>query len=328
MTLTDEDLIGYVLDLLDAPERAAVGAHLLTHPADAARADAVRAALAPLAVDRLPDEPPPGLALRTLARVAQHVADTEPRSQPEHATPADVVRAALGTPKRRLGPPSDRPESRAVGGRFRGELLVAASIGLFAVGFVLSAVSRMRYNSDVAACQNNLRAIHQGLTSYSDRNGGQFPQIGGPAYPTADTFVAALAVEEFPNKFRPSCPAEGRSDADNRTGLAQAVRYAYTLGHRSPNGDVLGLRRTDFLDENDCVPISADYPVASAYPGSVQTSPHVRGNNVLYVGGNVRFATTTTVGLNGDDIYCNRHGQVAAGVDRADAVLGRAGDRP
>ena len=328
MTLTDEDLLGYVLDLLDPAERAAVGAHLLTHPADAARADAVRAALAPLAVDRLPDPPPEALALRTLARVAQHVADTEPRSRPDHATAADVVRAALGSPKRRLGPPTDRPESRALGGRFRGELLVAASIGLFAVGFVLSAVSRVRFNSEVAACQNNLRAIHQGLTNYSDRNGGQFPQIGGSAYPTAETFVSALAATEFPSGFLPSCPAESRSDADARSGLVQVVKYAYTLGHRSPTGDVLGLRRADYLDETDCVPIAADYPLPSGFPGSGMTSPHVRGNNVLFVGGNVRFATTTMVGMNGDDIYCNRNGQVAAGIDRADAVLGRAGDRP
>ena len=163
MTLTDEDLIGYVLDLLDPAERAAIGAHLLTHPADAARADRARVVLAPLAADRPADPPPPGLALRTIARVAQHIADTEPRSHPDHLSAVEVVQTAIGTPKRRrLGPPTDRPESRALGGRFRGELVVAACIGLLAVGFVFSAVSRMRYNRDVAACQNNLRAIHQG----------------------------------------------------------------------------------------------------------------------------------------------------------------------
>ena len=327
MTVTDEDLIGYVLDLLDPAERAAIGAHLLTHAADAARADRARIVLAPLAADRPSNPPPPALALRTIARVAQHIADTEPRAQPDHSSAVDVVCAAIGTPKRRrLGPPTDRPESRALGGRFRGELVVAACIGLLAVGFVFSAVSRMRYNRDVAACQNNLRAIHQGLVSYSDRHAGQFPQIGGSTYPTAETFVSALVRDgEFPGGFRPSCPAEAKSAAS----VLQAVRYAYTLGHLSPTGDVLGLRRSDAVsDENDYIPISADYPVASAYPGSGLTSPHVHGNNVLFVGGNVRFATTTTVGLNGDDIYCNRDGRVAAGIDRTDAVLGRVGDRP
>ena len=34
------------------------------------------------------------------------------------------------------------------------------------------------------------------------------------------------------------------------------------------------------------------------------------------------------VGVDGDDIYRNQLGQVAAGVTRVDAVLGRAGDRP
>ena len=49
---------------------------------------------------------------------------------------------------------------------------------------------------------------------------------------------------------------------------------------------------------------------------------------VLYMHGNVRATTSAAVGPNGDDIFRNHYGRVAAGVNRADAVLGRAGDQP
>ena len=62
--MTDEDLIGYALDLDDPDERVAAAAYLAAHPAAAARLARVRAALAPLAADRDDPAPPPGLAVR------------------------------------------------------------------------------------------------------------------------------------------------------------------------------------------------------------------------------------------------------------------------
>jgi hypothetical protein len=50
--------------------------------------------------------------------------------------------------------------------------------------------------------------------------------------------------------------------------------------------------------------------------------------NVLFAGGQVRMTTSPLIGPNGDDIYRNVFGRVAAGVDRSDVVLGRPGDRP
>jgi len=57
-------------------------------------------------------------------------------------------------------------------------------------------------------------------------------------------------------------------------------------------------------------------------------SPHGGSMNVLFVGGNVRATTSPLVGPGGDDIYRNVHGQVAAGANRSDAVLGGPGARP
>ena len=55
---------------------------------------------------------------------------------------------------------------------------------------------------------------------------------------------------------------------------------------------------------------------------------HRTGQNVLYVGGHVRFCTATKVGIDGDDIYLNQMGAVGAGANRFDTVLGFGGDVP
>ena len=105
--------------------------------------------------------------------------------------------------------------------------------------------------------------------------------------------------------------------------------YTYTLGYRVPGGDLYGLRRPDgSTDELDLVPITADFPSTEAAPTAGPTCPHTQGMNVLFVGGNVRVTTSALVGPGGDDIFRNVFGEVAAGADRTDVVLGRPGDRP
>jgi prepilin-type processing-associated H-X9-DG protein len=153
----------------------------------------------------------------------------------------------------------------------------------------------------------------------------RFPQVGTEAYPVAGSFVAALAdAGQVPPGFRPACPAAGGTPvADARAVPPSAVGYAYTLGHRGPGGTVQCLHRTHAAgEENDLLPVCADVPAATT------VAPHAHGQNVLFAGGHVRFATVPTVGVNGDDIYLNLFGRVAAGVDRADAVLGVGADRP
>src|SRR6185503_1248134 len=131
-------------------------------------------------------------------------------------------------------------------------------------------------------------------SGYADTHGGRYPQVGTGAYPTADSFVQALAdAGQCPPGFCAICPAS-RSDA-------AAISYAYPLGHRAANNVVLGeWRSTEAGAENDLIPIAADYPVAAAAPGGGPTSGHRYGQNVLYMGGNVRFAAVATVGVNGD----------------------------
>jgi prepilin-type processing-associated H-X9-DG protein len=349
--MSDEDLIGYLFDLLDPNERAAVAARVQTDPAVAERFARLRADAALLltvaeAEREEPPAPPTGLAVRTIARVAQHVVEHEPRRPApagtespvaaflrEYADESPEIDIQFGPGTRAPGfaddraptpapPPTDGPDHRS-GSRFRADLLVAACLAFVGIGLVLSGIARARYEQRVSACQNSLRTLHNGLAGYADHDPqGRYPQVGTPAIPTADAFATSLVdLGHLPAGYKPGCPATPDCPA-----------YTYTLGFRAPNKEVVGLRRpnanSDPADENDLMPISADLPTASAAPGDGPVSPHGRCMNVLFVGGHVRPVTSPHVGPNGDDIYRNVFGHVAAGADRTDAVLGRTGDRP
>ncbi|AMV23859.1 hypothetical protein VT84_05560 [Gemmata sp. SH-PL17] len=347
--MSDADLIDYLFDVLDPADRSLVAARISADPHTAARLEQLRASVAPvLATAEAEREdmpaPPPGLALRALARVAQHVVEHEPRA-PE-PTGSDAISAFLrefssspptelefgsgtrakvpGAPRtpRPAPPVSDGPDPQP-SRRFRADLLVAACIAFVGFGLVSSGIAKARQQQRIYACQNSLRTLHVGLAGYADSDPqGRYPQIGTPAHPTADTFAASLSDQgHLPAGFRPGCPA-----------AADYIAYAYTLGFRTPNDEILGLRRADAMapagEEHDLMPIAADFPTASAAPFAGPVSPHSGCMNVLFVGGNVRPTTSALVGPGGDDIYRNLFGQVSAGASRTDAVLGRPGDRP
>ncbi|MBP3959978.1 hypothetical protein J8F10_32455 [Gemmata sp. G18] len=346
--MSDEDLIDYLFDVLDPADRSLVAARLNADPSATARLERLRATVAPVLTAARTEredapEPRPGLALRTLARVAQHVVEHEPRkSEPapsdlavatflrEFASspPTEIefgsgTRAKVPADRTRTAPPvTDGPDPQS-GRRLRIDLIVAAGIAFLGFGLISSGIVKARQQQRVYACQNNLRTLHNGLAGYADSDPqGRYPQIGTAAHPTADTFATSLSDQgHLPAGYRPGCPAS-----------ADYIAYAYTLGFRAPNDEILGLRRPDALapagEEHDLMPISGDFPTANAAPGAGPVSPHAGCMNVLFVGGNVRTTTSPFVGPGGDDIYRNLFGQVSAGANRSDAVLGRPGDRP
>lgn len=343
--MADEELIGYLFDLLDPDDRAAVAARLEADPEVAARLDRLRMDAAPMlsvmeAEREEPPEPPPGLAVRAVAAVARHVVAHEPREagvETAQAAVAAFLRQYTDAPRElnfdhgtrakpsrcepRPAPPVDRPEFRS-GARLRADVLVAACIAFVGFGLVLSGVAKARHDSRVTACQNSMRTLYGGLAGYADSDPqGRYPQIGTPTHPTAETFAASLAdLGYLPAGYTPACPA-----------APGPAPYAYTLGFRGPNDELLGLRRpTDgsASEEGELMPVAADYPSGSAAPGDGPLSPHGRSMNVLFVGGNVRLTTRAEVGPGGDHIYCNVDGRVQRGANSRDAVLGRPGDRP
>ncbi|HSQ55120.1 MAG TPA: hypothetical protein VLM40_05185, partial [Gemmata sp.] len=248
--MTDVDLIGYLFDALDPEEQTQVEVYLRSHPDLAMRFDETRLALAPLEADRDQAFAPEGLALRTLARVAAHLAVHQPsagKPEPVEAIARDlnaelpVGTGSLASPARPRAqlPPRDEPELTAIGGRFRFDILVAGCIALFACGLVFSSIGKLRERNQMVACQNTLRTVHVGLTGYADTHNGQYPRVGVGTNSTAETFVQALVASgQLPIGFQPCCPAAPPT-------AQSPVSYTYSLGYRAPDGGLVGLRRSD-----------------------------------------------------------------------------------
>jgi hypothetical protein len=309
----DEHLIGYLLNALDPVTHQRVAAYLRAHPAARDRLTRMEQALAPLAEDRDHPDPPPSLLYGTLARVAEyHV-----RALPDAPVPSPHQ---VGNPARRWLRPVDG--------------LVAAVLLVLAGGLLLSFVSKQWQNQQRLACANNLRQFWVAVSQYADHHGGTFPRVEpeGPRS-VAAVYIPVLQRDGLLAGVRIQCPASGR-DGTPGVSLAELERlyradperfrsvarelgggYAYSLGYWE--GETLcGLTRR--CDEQ--TPILADCVSANGQGNSLNHGQP--GQNVLFVGGAVRWCVQPTVGPEGDDIYLNQAYQVLAGLNRQDAVLG------
>lgn len=257
-----------------------------------AEQDTVRAQLA--------DDP---AAQRQLARIQKLLAPLAvDREHP--APPANLVTSTLARLDGSLA------QTKVYSGSARRwlELAVAASIGMLAFGLVATGINKMQVENQKYACQNNLRALSVSLHAHADTHAGSFPQVGTVTAPTAGDFRSLLT----PIDWRPNC----RNDLPD-------LGYTYTLGYRSPHGELMPVLRQ--ADANPFTPLVADLPGRGIFLNG-PTSPHGRGQNVLFADHHVRFQTTP---LNGSDhIYLNDDGEPRAGKHVRDAVLGRPADKP
>jgi hypothetical protein len=316
----DDNLVGYLLNNLDAGERRQVEAHLRASPAARARVEKLRQALAPLAEDD-PDQPPPDLILNTLARVAEHRC----RNLPAAPRPSPHQ---LESPPRRW--------SR------RADVLVAAVLLLIVGGLGAPWLVKQWAAYEREACANNLRAFWLALGAYADRSpDGAFPQVQkeGPQS-VAGVFVPVLKdAGTLGSDVSVLCPAQGqrqplpyttrqleelyqtRRDDYNLVARDLSGSYAYSLGYWE-NNTIRGLHR----DDGDYLPILADRSLAAGQGNSPNHGG--AGQNVLFIGGQVRWCTQRTVGWKGDDIYVNKQYQVFAGENHDDTVLGHSDSSP
>jgi prepilin-type processing-associated H-X9-DG protein len=322
----DDALIQYVLGDLPAAERDAVRERIASNSADASAAARLQLVLEALRTGPGESvEPPTGLVTDTIGRVASAL------------LAAGVRPGAVTTPAPRRPTPirvPDRVRPRSGSPFFPSwrwaDVTVAAGIGLLAVGITLAAIGRVRQENQTLACQKRLHDLHTALVSHADTDAGRFPLIGAQDTPTAGSFVVPLArTGHLPAGA--SCPAADPDDAATVSvptgpdwGVTK-VGYTYHLGYRPAGGDLVSLRRGEAGDQT---PLCADMPTVAASPCTGPVSPHPRGQNVLYVGGHVRFSSTGRAGLNGDDIYRNDAGEVRAGLRAEDATLGRPNDVP
>jgi len=312
-----EHFVEYLLGSLDPVTQARVEAYLDEYPAARERLQLLEAALAPLADDAEPSAPPPGLVMATLARGAEQRCSLPSAPAPSRHQVGNVTRRHF----------------RAV------DWVAAAVLFLLVGGLAFPFVLGQWRQHERLACANNLRQLFVSLSGYSDQNEGEFPRVEptGPRS-VAGIFVPLLndagllpqssidcparsnhppskcSVAEMERLYREN-PSEYRSMAARLAG-----HYAYCLGYKE--GDSLqGLRR----DSGDALALMAD---RSTDAGANSDNHAGAGQNVLYVGGNVRWCVRPDVGEDRDNIYVNRLYRVNAGVCRGDSVLGASDTQP
>ena len=289
----NEQLIDYALGQLTPAVRVAVENRLVIDPVAARKVELLKLRLAYLATDRAEELPPAGLALSSIAHVAEYLAN-HPNGEPVPPT----------TPKTWA---NDRPNFI---GRPRADILVAASIAFVFLGLLLPGIQKLRQRSQTVACQDNLRELHSALAGYSDTHEGRFPQVGSDRVPTAGAFVAELTrAGQYPATLKPFCPGAAS--------IAE-VGYAYSLGYHGRFGELIGPRLPDPESSSESMPITADLPAQASHGGW----------NVLTAGGSVRFTKTQSLGNTDDNIFTNDVHQPRAGLHRHDVSLGRPFDVP
>jgi prepilin-type processing-associated H-X9-DG protein len=307
------DLLGYVLNALDARSQADVEAYLLEHPAAQAQVAALRQALEPLSWDPCA-APPPNLAEHTL----EHVDEKGDR--------------VLFTSKKISTPFSSR---RLM------EMAAMLLVAVTAAGAGISWLGGLRGQANpilVTECKDNLHKVFVALDTYGDLHHRQFPDIAAAAEPprNAGNLVFCILHDQqlLPADFKLACPGTaGPTPVVIGVGEVQAMNdqvyqvwalsmqngYAYSVGYHE-GGQLVGPRLEDGKPSSQ-MPLIADNSPPDPLQGSQSLNHGGCGQNVLYSDGHVAFCPSRYVGYNLDDIYLNRANKVAAGVDWSDAVL-------
>jgi prepilin-type processing-associated H-X9-DG protein len=279
----DNNLIGYLLNALDADERRRTEEYLRDNADARRKLELLRASLAPLAADRTQPEPPAGLVERTMARIS-----------------GVLVRPRIRIPVA-VGEPAYAPSRWR-----RVDALVACCILVVLGGLGTSGLARLHQSREQTRCRDNLRQLHSGLMGYAQLRNGAFPFI--PDRPPRNYAAAYQDMLVDAGQISPvaaiNCPAV---PTDTR-----GPSYAYTLGYRDSAGGLHGLRLVPSDGEGDLMPILADQP---------QALVHGRVFNVLFVGGHVLASTNRNIGAGGDDIYLSDDQKVEAGRHSRDSVL-------
>ncbi|MFM7138435.1 MAG: hypothetical protein ACKO1M_15440 [Planctomycetota bacterium] len=321
-----EQLVGYLFDALDEGDARAVEAALADSQAGPPlrrELELLRGAVLPLVADRRPVSPPMGLAARTTAFVAA-------QSRPE----------TLPMPRTRALSPADDPAAPS-GGRMIDRLLVAAS-ALAACILVLPLVADAIADSRARRVERRLQKLSAAIHGYGESHGLlPTPPDGGPI--SRGGLYAPTLVSEHRLVADDGTVLVPGSDLDRRGGhriptleelraavgtpqFDELVRtmggdFGYTLGHRAADGRLepnRDLRRRHH-------PLMADAPAA----GSEKSDNHPDGfHYILFEDGHFERLRVDAIHRDDDQLYRNHKGEVAAGVDPEDAVIGDSHHQP
>lgn len=319
----DDQIIRYSMNLEESAEATQIVARLEKDPEALAQLEVVRKILEPLSLDKPHSAPPLNLVEKTMARI---------RNSPASRFP--------GAPKVSLHNPWTRTQE-AIG---RLDLMVAASLMILAGGVLFPLLGSFRSHAEKKACAQNLSQFHQSLVHYSNlQPDGSFPKVEqeGPRS-FAGVFIPTLRHHGLLgedhsvvcNNGAKRLPTETNLDqlhdmyqkAGSKTGYERLSReaagdYAYSLGFREGNQ-----LRQHSRNSDQHTPLLAD----KAPGGSMKNSQNHggKGQNVMFVGGHVRWMASRKVGIHEDDIFVNEDQRVLAGKHQRDHVLGPSHARP
>ncbi len=322
-----EQLLGYLLDALDEEERLHVERQLEDDPTLWEELQLLRKSIDPLREGDFEIEPPPGLAQRACAQVAAH-RDREP---------VETRAAPLA---------HGMPESLSTRARTSvADVVVTAGIVLAAVMIFFPAIASSRYASRLKHCQNNLRQLGLALVNYSDKlGGGFFPCVaseGNRAFAGvyAPTLVDTGYLDDPGVLICPASPQADESAGYRLPTLAeidQAAQEAIFLIHQRTGGSygyslgvvTNGRYAAPRNQGRASFPLMSDAP--QVIPDQSRHDSHAgRGRNFLYEDGHVEFISIAmTDSPWRDHPFRNRHGNVEAGVDEHDAVIGASYSSP
>lgn len=300
-----EKLVCYLLGELDEQQRAELEARLAAEPALRRELEQIRECLA---ADDHDAECPVGLADRTASRIAEVTTDA----------------------------PCGRSRWSLV------DVAVAAGV-LLALGAMLApALPRGRADARRLLCQDNMRQLGQGLVRYADNHADTFPYIRPNE--NAGMFAVRLresgefSQEELQRLLwcRASSLQEGSTKIIIRVPksqeLTRARGQALAMLRRWMAGSYA--YRSGYVASDQLMPVSnissSRSPLLSDAPmhagGGWVSVNHGRdgGQNVLHQDGSVRFQVSPACGVSDGNIFVNRQGEAAAGLDPMDVVLLRS----
>ena len=325
--MREEELVGFLIGGLEDGESHQVEAALADPakgPALRRDLDSIRRALRPLEFERTAAAAPPGLASRTLAFVA---AQTSPESRP-------TARLAEG---RRA---DDAVWQGSSARQWLDRAIIAAS-ALAACVLVAPLLLESIVDARARRVQRNLQQIAGSLQGYAESHGvyptppGEGPLSRAGLYaPTlvsehrivADdgTVLAPDSALSKQENFRVPSLEELRA-AVGTPQFDEMVRsmggdYGYTLGHRDASG-VLQPNRNERRAHH---PLLADAPNESGE----KSDNHPEGiHHILFEDGHVEQFEHDALHRD-DHIYRNHDGEIRAGKDPEDAVIGDSHDQP
>jgi hypothetical protein len=306
-----DQLIGYLLGADEPSERALVKEHLECDESLRRDLETLRQGLEPLAADQAPYTAPPGLADRCCEYVFSRT---------------EIMPAALST----------QGNTMRVSRRWSWtELSVAGAIAAAVAVFLLPKVYQSQIQSQILACQNNLKNIGLATASYSDKNGGYYPVAQpGDRITAAGMWAPMLESQNLLSKpgREVVCPSSSLADdsqfheptleevqAMSAAQLAQMLprlsSYGFTLGYRD-NGQ--GPYKVQKNQHREHFAVASDAPGPN---GTNSVNHGGRGQNVLFDDQHVQFLKNPQASPEDESIFSNANHEVAPGLNANDAVI-------